>query len=63
MLNGDFNAEGPEFAEVSQRREESGEGEGDGVVGGRNASDSLGASMEYGSRDSYQLSIVFVFTQ
>jgi len=47
----------------AQREEESGGGEGDGVVVERNPSDLLRASMGYGSRVSYQLSIVLSFTE
>ncbi len=57
--------------EMLRARREEGwrEGEGEGAVGGRAASrrgvrtsDLLRASMGYGSRVSYQLSIVLLFT-
>lgn len=52
-------------AEVLGARREEGLGEGarPGAVGEGSPSDLLGASMEHGSRVSYWLSIVFLFTQ
>src|SRR5579859_7824982 len=47
----------------AQREEKSGEGEGDKVVGERNRSDLLRASIGDGSRVSYQLSIDLSFTE